>query len=251
MFVYRQVGVSLPHSSRAQIGYGERVSRANLQPGRPRLLRLADPPRRHLRGRRHDDPRAAHRCTWCASTRCTRNYVGRLPAVDRFSSRPCSTIPASGGRLLALPRRRVRMRLQAYPEGSGDAVAEIDGLLKLMTDRAAPTCTSRSGALPPCGSTAGSSCSAKCSRSTPEQTQTLALGMMDERQKQTLREPPRDRLRLLAARRRPLPRQRLPPARQRRHDAAARRHRARRASRSSACRRSSGGSPTSRAASSS
>jgi cell wall-associated NlpC family hydrolase len=33
MFVYRQVGVSLPHSSRAQIGYGERVSRANLQPG--------------------------------------------------------------------------------------------------------------------------------------------------------------------------------------------------------------------------
>jgi cell wall-associated NlpC family hydrolase len=33
MFVYRQVGVYLPHSSRAQIGYGERVSRANLQPG--------------------------------------------------------------------------------------------------------------------------------------------------------------------------------------------------------------------------
>lgn len=33
MFVYRQVGVSLPHSSRAQIAYGERVSRADLQPG--------------------------------------------------------------------------------------------------------------------------------------------------------------------------------------------------------------------------
>ncbi len=33
MFVYRQVGVSLPHSSRAQIGYGERVSRSDLQPG--------------------------------------------------------------------------------------------------------------------------------------------------------------------------------------------------------------------------
>lgn len=32
-FVYRQVGVSLPHSSRAQIGVGERVSRADLQPG--------------------------------------------------------------------------------------------------------------------------------------------------------------------------------------------------------------------------
>lgn len=33
MFVYRQVGVSLPHSSRAQIGCGERVSRGDLQPG--------------------------------------------------------------------------------------------------------------------------------------------------------------------------------------------------------------------------
>lgn len=33
MFVYRQVGVSLPHSSRAQIGYGERVSKSDLQPG--------------------------------------------------------------------------------------------------------------------------------------------------------------------------------------------------------------------------
>lgn len=33
MFVYAQVGVSLPHSSRAQISAGERVSRANLQPG--------------------------------------------------------------------------------------------------------------------------------------------------------------------------------------------------------------------------
>jgi cell wall-associated NlpC family hydrolase len=33
MFVYAQVGVSLPHSSRAQISSGQRVSRANLQPG--------------------------------------------------------------------------------------------------------------------------------------------------------------------------------------------------------------------------
>jgi len=33
MFVYRQVGVSLPHSSRAQISSGERVSRADLAPG--------------------------------------------------------------------------------------------------------------------------------------------------------------------------------------------------------------------------
>ncbi len=32
-FVYRQVGVSLPHSSRAQIGVGQRVSRGDLQPG--------------------------------------------------------------------------------------------------------------------------------------------------------------------------------------------------------------------------
>ncbi len=33
MFVYNQVGVSLPHSSRAQIGSGQRVSRGDLQPG--------------------------------------------------------------------------------------------------------------------------------------------------------------------------------------------------------------------------
>lgn len=33
MFVYAQVGVRLPHSSRAQISSGQRVSRANLQPG--------------------------------------------------------------------------------------------------------------------------------------------------------------------------------------------------------------------------
>lgn len=33
MFVYAQVGVRLPHSSRAQIDAGQRVSRANLQPG--------------------------------------------------------------------------------------------------------------------------------------------------------------------------------------------------------------------------
>jgi cell wall-associated NlpC family hydrolase len=33
MFVYRQVGVSLPHNSGAQFGSGERVSRSDLQPG--------------------------------------------------------------------------------------------------------------------------------------------------------------------------------------------------------------------------
>ena len=33
MFVYRQVGVSLPHSSRAQSGVGEKVPRSALQPG--------------------------------------------------------------------------------------------------------------------------------------------------------------------------------------------------------------------------
>ena len=33
MWVYRQVGVSLPHSSRAQINSGQRVSRENLAPG--------------------------------------------------------------------------------------------------------------------------------------------------------------------------------------------------------------------------
>lgn len=33
MFVYSQVGVSLPHSSRAQYGCGQKVSRADLKPG--------------------------------------------------------------------------------------------------------------------------------------------------------------------------------------------------------------------------
>ena len=33
MYVFRQVGVKLPHSSRAQIHYGERVSRGDLKPG--------------------------------------------------------------------------------------------------------------------------------------------------------------------------------------------------------------------------
>ncbi|HET6497764.1 MAG TPA: NlpC/P60 family protein [Coriobacteriia bacterium] len=33
LFVYRQVGVSLPHSSRAQFRVGERVARSDLQPG--------------------------------------------------------------------------------------------------------------------------------------------------------------------------------------------------------------------------
>jgi cell wall-associated NlpC family hydrolase len=33
LYVYRQVGVRLPHSSRAQIHYGQRVSRSDLQPG--------------------------------------------------------------------------------------------------------------------------------------------------------------------------------------------------------------------------
>jgi cell wall-associated NlpC family hydrolase len=33
MWCYRQIGISLPHSSRAQINVGQRVSRANIQPG--------------------------------------------------------------------------------------------------------------------------------------------------------------------------------------------------------------------------
>ena len=33
MIAYRQAGLSLPHSSQAQIGYGRRVSRGSLQPG--------------------------------------------------------------------------------------------------------------------------------------------------------------------------------------------------------------------------
>ena len=33
MWAYRRIGISLPHSSRAQINVGQRVSRSNLQPG--------------------------------------------------------------------------------------------------------------------------------------------------------------------------------------------------------------------------
>jgi len=33
MWAYRQIGISIPHSSRAQINCGQRVSRANIQPG--------------------------------------------------------------------------------------------------------------------------------------------------------------------------------------------------------------------------
>ncbi len=33
MWCYRQIGISLPHSSRAQINCGQRVSRSNIQPG--------------------------------------------------------------------------------------------------------------------------------------------------------------------------------------------------------------------------
>lgn len=33
MWAYRQIGIRLPHSSRAQINVGQRVSRANIQPG--------------------------------------------------------------------------------------------------------------------------------------------------------------------------------------------------------------------------
>ena len=33
MYVYRKVGISLPHSSRLQFGYGRPVARGDLQPG--------------------------------------------------------------------------------------------------------------------------------------------------------------------------------------------------------------------------
>ena len=33
MYVYRKVGISLPHSSRLQYGYGRPVARSDLQPG--------------------------------------------------------------------------------------------------------------------------------------------------------------------------------------------------------------------------
>ena len=60
MWAYAQVGVSLPHSSYAQYGYGVPVSRDQLAAGRPRLLRRARS-RRHLHRRRPVRARAAHR----------------------------------------------------------------------------------------------------------------------------------------------------------------------------------------------
>ncbi len=59
MWCYRQIGISLPHSSRAQINVGQRVSRANLQPGD---LVFFGSPIHHVGmyvGGGHDDPRAA------------------------------------------------------------------------------------------------------------------------------------------------------------------------------------------------
>ncbi len=52
MWCYAQIGISLPHSSREQINCGQRVSAGRSAAGRPGLLRLADPPRGHVRRRR-------------------------------------------------------------------------------------------------------------------------------------------------------------------------------------------------------
>ena len=57
MAAYRSVGVYLPHQSGAQFGSGRRVSTSELRPGRPGLLLLTDPPRRHLHRRRPDRAR--------------------------------------------------------------------------------------------------------------------------------------------------------------------------------------------------
>ena len=60
MYVYAQVGVSLPHNAAMQYGYGSPVSRATARARRPRLLQRARP-RRDLHRRRPVHPRAAHR----------------------------------------------------------------------------------------------------------------------------------------------------------------------------------------------
>ena len=60
MYVYAQVGVSLPHNAAMQFGYGMPVSRDQLAARRPRLL-LRPRPRRDLHRRRPVHPRAAHR----------------------------------------------------------------------------------------------------------------------------------------------------------------------------------------------
>ena len=60
MYVYAQVGVSLPHHAASQYGMGSPVSRDQLQAGRPRLLQRPRP-RGHLHRRRPVHPRAAHR----------------------------------------------------------------------------------------------------------------------------------------------------------------------------------------------
>ena len=59
MYVYAQVGVSLPHYTGAQWNAGVPVSRERSRARRPRLLRRARP-RRHLHRRRRVHPRAAH-----------------------------------------------------------------------------------------------------------------------------------------------------------------------------------------------
>ena len=60
MYVYAQVGISLPHNAAMQYGYGSPVSRDQLDGRRPCLLRRARP-RRHLHRWRIVRPRAPHR----------------------------------------------------------------------------------------------------------------------------------------------------------------------------------------------
>jgi cell wall-associated NlpC family hydrolase len=58
-YIYAQVGVYLPHHAASQYNYGVPVSREQLAPRRPRLLRRARPCR-DLHRRRPIRPRAAH-----------------------------------------------------------------------------------------------------------------------------------------------------------------------------------------------
>ena len=66
MYVYAQVGVSLPHHAASQYGMGSPVSRDELAGRRPRLLQRARP-RGHLHRRRPVHPRAPHAATWSRS----------------------------------------------------------------------------------------------------------------------------------------------------------------------------------------
>ncbi len=93
-YCYRQVGIDLPRTSRVQFHARRLHPAGSSRPSearRSRLLRLrrrreSDPPRRHVRRKRNDDPRAIHRCSGLACITHRANQLawrlrGRLSAV--------------------------------------------------------------------------------------------------------------------------------------------------------------------------